>query len=600
MANQAPPTPARPPGPPRSDSWIKLPGFGLPLTDMPVEWRPDSADRMRFPNALMDWVAKGVTVRERIMLEFINLITDKPDWDRKVFDEDIVRNWRQEALVDGANFSEKMFEFCVLELRDKAKRFQETGVVAVLDTEATIVKSDQAIPLELEEALRVEVASLENVPGKQKDWHPGSDGKVLDLVHPSLFPLIYEQTRVLTKGRVKIANCMKRCGGGQIIPESEEFRNWKPNWYSEIRSPAFWSQHFQWLPCEVSFTAGGGVKIDSYINNLHPEQQGTLYKIIEQFIAKAVPLWDETLARFHPRLRINVDRDEWEYPLGRIRPPQGDDPPSDSDDLWELEHDWEMTNRVLVQPEPLEYKYTNGYASAPDHSVDLRQDFKEQGLQIIVKLANIHLTPENSDYEGGSWHVEGCLNEHICATAIYYYDSENVTDSFLEFRQRTDAEDMMMKPEQNDYVGIERLYNVQHEDPAVQTLGRVETRQGRLLSFPNVLQHRVAPFRLADPTKPGHRKILALFLVDPHIRIISTANVPPQRQDWWAQELRRGDTRLARLPEELLMHVMSYVDFPMGMEEAKEERLELMAERTIVDDNVNEQYLEGTFNFCEH
>lgn len=40
------------------------------------------------------------------------------------------------------------------------------------------------------------------------------------------------------------------------------------------------------------------------------------------------------------------------------------------------------------------------------------------------------------------------------------------------------------------------------------------------------------------------------------------------------------------------MHVMSYVDFPMGMEEAKEERLELMAERTIVDDNVNEQYLE--------
>lgn len=78
---------------------------------MPVEWRPDSADRMRFPNALMDWVAKGVTVRERIMLEFINLITDKPDWDRKVFDEDIVRNWRQEALVDGANFSEKMFEF---------------------------------------------------------------------------------------------------------------------------------------------------------------------------------------------------------------------------------------------------------------------------------------------------------------------------------------------------------------------------------------------------------------------------------------------------------------------------------------------------------
>ena len=43
-----------------------------------------------------------------------------------------------------------------------------------------------------------------------------------------------------------------------------------------------------------------------------------------------------------------------------------------------------------------------------------------------------------------------------------------------------------------------------------------------LLAFPNVVQHRVSPFRLADPTRPGHRKLLALFLVDPHIRILST------------------------------------------------------------------------------
>ena len=39
---------------------------------------------------------------------------------------------------------------------------------------------------------------------------------------------------------------------------------------------------------------------------------------------------------------------------------------------------------------------------------------KEYGrLHIIVKLASIHLTPEKPEYEGGSWHVEGQLNENM-------------------------------------------------------------------------------------------------------------------------------------------------------------------------------------------
>jgi hypothetical protein len=45
----------------------------------------------------------------------------------------------------------------------------------------------------------------------------------------------------------------------------------------------------------------------------------------------------------------------------------------------------------------------------PERSVDLKRDYGERGLQVIVKLANIHLTPEKPRYEGGSWHVEGQL-----------------------------------------------------------------------------------------------------------------------------------------------------------------------------------------------
>jgi len=40
---------------------------------------------------------------------------------------------------------------------------------------------------------------------------------------------------------------------------------------------------------------------------------------------------------------------------------------------------------------------------------------------VIVKLANIALTPERPDKNGGAWHVEGMGNEAIVATVIYYF-----------------------------------------------------------------------------------------------------------------------------------------------------------------------------------
>jgi hypothetical protein len=154
-------------------------------------------------------------------------------------------------------------------------------------------------------------------------------------------------------------------------------------------------------------------------------------------------------------------------------------------------------------------------------------------LQIIVKLANIDLTPEKPDYEGGNWHVEGQLNEHICATALYYYDNENITNSHLAFRQSCIDSTLEMGYEQDEHDFMSAVFGCEPDGPAVQEVGSVLCKEGRLLTFPNILQHRILPFKLADATKPGHRKILALFLVDPGIRIISTANVPPQQRDWW-------------------------------------------------------------------
>ena len=95
---------------PSADGRTKLPGFGLPVDHMP-NWRE------RFPHAIADdQTTKAVTFRERRMLKFINQITDKPEWNRKVFDESIVSKWREEAseeLEDETDviLSERMFDF---------------------------------------------------------------------------------------------------------------------------------------------------------------------------------------------------------------------------------------------------------------------------------------------------------------------------------------------------------------------------------------------------------------------------------------------------------------------------------------------------------
>jgi hypothetical protein len=147
-------------------------------------------------------------------------------------------------------------------------------------------------------------------------------------------------------------------------------------------------------------------------------------------------------------------------------------------------------------------------------------------------------------------------------------------------------------------------------------------------------QHRVSPFHLVDPTKPGHRRFIALWLVDPTKRIISTANIPPQRMDWYVDSLLGSNAKTrqealgklppdlinllaekglasasatmeGRLPEELMDYVRKYFDedkysLPMTSEEAHKHRNKLMQERGAFVRKSEEGWRSQTYNFCEH
>lgn len=150
-----------------------------------------------------------------------------------------------------------MISWCIDELQYKAKEFEKTGIVTAYD--GGIAKSDISIPSWLRDALRAAAAPLEDVPEVHRDWHPGSNDTVLDLVHPSLFPVVYGRTRILPDSTVGLDDCVKRRGDGVIlgVPPSEEAQQKKlGSWGTRHEEQDPYSRKYQWLPCDIDFKSG--------------------------------------------------------------------------------------------------------------------------------------------------------------------------------------------------------------------------------------------------------------------------------------------------------------------------------------------------------
>ncbi|KAL8942147.1 MAG: hypothetical protein Q9216_001832 [Gyalolechia sp. 2 TL-2023] len=592
-------------------------------------------------------------------MELVNTITDKPGWDRKILDDVIVAKWRAEIFnpktpddettaveaasraddptdsdvadgasdVSGSEFSgsqwsashatpvvsSRMFEWAVAEVKYKAELWKQISCIEALDG---VWKSDTIVGEDIRKGLEETVRPLEDISADDQDWHPGSNGQVLDLIHPSIYPLVYGQSKILEFQTCNADDCTSWIGNGITLRP--------PDLAAGLEGE--WSKRFQWLPTEFDAQLGTeDVHVKSYINNLHPRHHPRLYSIIAQVVAKAIPLWDRVLSHviappMDPRVSdwSNSDCGFGEGDGGKPRWPGS---MSDRGDYHERLQAWK-TSRQIIEPEPGEFKtkaerlkgihrwHLRGcdrelsreedreQHQAPDTKpyVSLRKDHGR--LQIIVKLANVHLDPEKPEYPGGSWHIEGQANESICASALYYYSSHNITDSYLSFRQQTYTGGMLNYP-QNEHRAAEQIYGIENEEPAIQNLGKVLTRESRLLCFPNVMQHRVSPFKLADPSQPGHRKLLALFLVDPHLKIISTENVPPQQHPWWRENVETAGI-FHKLPLELAEHVLHGTDFPITLKDAREQRLELMAERKDFGRQNENALMDRTYSLCEH
>ncbi|OCH91965.1 hypothetical protein OBBRIDRAFT_752203 [Obba rivulosa] len=562
-----------------------------------------------------------VTLVEQRMRKFASEITEKPRWYEKVFDEGIVSKWRQE-------FKEQDSEV-VKELRETKKdgggedsdtyggpepsrqwprdRITDVQLDWVFDylrwaarereaatgIETTginkIYRSSELIPTELKSQLINDVSIFENVPSEEKDWHPGSNGQVLDLVHPSLY--CFRVGKSLIKdpetGRV-------------FVPTVDEYLELR-NDLGNTSTATFTSLQHQWIPTDFRVSKEGDVRPLAYINNMHPRKHAALYKSVTAVIQRFIPLWERTLndaLNSNPPLAVQLDPLAWYVDIKEPKPDYVTFHDAGKLDQYDAAYEeWEETYKWPKIPEPAPF-------SPPPREGRRTISLRGRDIQVIVKLANIVLTPEKPAYEGGSWHVEGMRNESIVATGIYYYESSNITESRLAFRAAVGdgtGDNMDIPYEQSDQRGYMAAYGINgNGGPLNQLLGSVVTKEDLCLAFPNIYQHRVAPFELADPTKPGVRKILCFFLVEPGEHILSTTEVLPQQRSWCEDEMARVP-RLQQVPVELYDIIRDdVVDGTITLDEAKKERWRLMEERASFVFRHNEEIFELEFNMCEH
>ncbi|KAJ1334368.1 hypothetical protein BSLG_008097 [Batrachochytrium salamandrivorans] len=185
-------------------------------------------------------------------------------------------------------------------------------------------------------------------------------------------------------------------------------------------------------------------------------------------------------------------------------------------------------------------------------------------LQMIIKISQIHLTPENPEYEGESWSVDGNSNEAIVATCIYPYAvSDTITVPILELRAGAcvpfdytlAGEDMQ---NQMDY--ILREYGISAGNKLTQEVGNIKLNLGRCVTYPNLFQHRLAPIRLLDASlgQVGHCKFLMFYLIDPSKTIVSTSATPPQQIGWFTDAIS-SSACIPRLPNEIIRNVASFI-----------------------------------------
>ena len=566
------------------------------------------------------------TLAELRVVSFLRAVKEKPGWTAKVADDTIVARWTAEALAAGgggggdsnasaaaaydavhegdppAPLTPGMLAAAISELRADAARCADMPGGAMPSGVELVWLADGLVSPALAADVVGMAAALE--ARSPPDWHPGSDGRVRDLLHPSLYCYVatVSRRRPTAAMRADVSWGDFLTSGAVEPPSAPSSPSSRP--YTMYRCKALSETHL-WLASSFGVDPDTAVveTLSHYINGLHPVDEAPAYGVIERLLAAMLPLFEAVLTDTQRGLPHRYPVTPWSFPEtpDEPEPVYSDFEEEDAgDDRFETALEaWRRRRIANLLPALLDEQAAT---APPPHPPRIR--LAGRRLRAIIKVARIELTPDRPTYPGGTWHMEGVPAEAIAATGIYYYEIDNIEGSRLAFRTAVDNPEY----EQGDDTSVRVLYGLVDGASLNQPLGSVATdTAGRMLAFPNML-HRVSPFRLADPTRPGRRSIVAIFLVDPTLAADSAAvtadTVPPHQAEWLAAELAStlpaGGNHIGALPTELLDGIVAATEDWMSPVDARRHREALMAMRSARAVTDNEELFEAEFSLCEH
>ncbi|KAJ5648545.1 hypothetical protein N7490_004917 [Penicillium lividum] len=590
------------------DYRFKLPGYSRPLDYFPVEKNIYGIEsRSMFPSVLDDRDIENkytelpvLTLRELAMVEVMEQITDIPEWWKKIYDSNTAQEWKKMALDRGDMITKNMAEWIIDELKYKAMIYKVNDAVSLYNGDVT--KSDSNVPPSIVNDLKESTQVLEYQDDDLKFFHPGTLASQRDLLSVVLYPLVYGKSRILPDRLIGLNDALRHAGQGEIVPIPNETGitrediAWRVSDRADI-SVRPYSRAFQMLPMDLELGDDGRWHIASYINNLHPVRHRNIYNIIEAAFNCMIPQWNMTMTplkdMLHSRARIEYSKAVY-YPVSKEIVDQAPkiqerEAQSEFDERFE---EWRMEHYRAVQPDVGQFvpwavpqcmmsQLAEDLPSSVriEHGVNLNDHYKDRGLQVITRIMPVDLTPETPFYET-PWHVEGQMNEHICAAAFLFFDSTNMEEPLMEFRNIVEVETLSeVNHEPGDFVWLKQVFGMENGEPAVQRPGAIRCPTGRVVMFPSTIQHRMTKYELTDKTKSGSNRCLVFYLVDPNIRIISTANIPPQRLDWTLETVEAEGQNLSSAMEQLaLANKDKKGNMPMSLTEALANRKSFLEE----------------------
>ncbi|KAJ8326658.1 hypothetical protein O5D80_005386 [Batrachochytrium dendrobatidis] len=495
------------------------------------------------------------TLVEMRYIQYLQSILCNPMWWIDITNQHIVEQWRTDSLDQ--NISPSTFNLALEQLGVFVKQLVCSGS----DGLGTIVPGPVELTYILDNGIpdNVHTRLMTNVSDIEHGSNHNTGQMVHNLIDASMYSVVYGQTMIVPLSIRFKYTTMVPCDillSTRLVSDTPIIRD----------DPKFISRKFQCLPSEFRVEQDGSVTINSYINNLNPIWHRDMYKCIAKIFKCFVPMFESLFRTIHPMFKyINIHNGI-----------KGYKPPNQSD-RGGMQPNTQVIRPVYVPTLPEHFQ--SKYESAKPVSL------RGRNLQVIVKLTNIQLTPSKPKYDEGNWHNEGPINESIVAVGLYYYDVENITTPKLDFREAVNRFDQRAS---GTY--WKDVYDINLESPRSQYIGSLEVSNGRCVVYPNRYQHKEQSFELADPTQPGHCKILTFFVVNPSRRIVSTAHVAPQQPQWCNSSLDK-----AHVPPELWNDITQYIQGVQSPAEAKHYRDELTSDRTRIVKAYNEDIYERVY-----